>query len=62
VKQGEEESWTPIYKALNLPLVKTFSEPRYWDLIDQLLVPDVYEPVGIPIPGEAWQAEQKIRP
>ncbi|MDD5034745.1 MAG: ankyrin repeat domain-containing protein, partial [Methylococcaceae bacterium] len=57
-KNAEGEAWTPIYTALNLPLIKECAEPRHWSAIDQLLVEEVYEPVGVPVAGEPFLAEQ----
>ncbi|MSQ72474.1 MAG: hypothetical protein EXR27_14460 [Betaproteobacteria bacterium] len=32
-RQGEEEHWTPIYSALNLPLINEFSRDDGWDSV-----------------------------
>ena len=58
VKTGEEEVWTPIFTALNLPLVKEFSEPIHWAMIDRLLDAKIYETVGTPVAGELYLAER----
>ena len=51
-RPGEAEGWTPIYTALNLPLVKeVFAEPAAWRAIDHLLVKDRYAAVGAPLAG-----------
>ncbi|QFY44839.1 hypothetical protein F6R98_21210 [Candidatus Methylospira mobilis] len=62
VKNGEEEAWTPVYAALNLPLVKEFSEPMYWRFVDRLLRPDIYEPTGNPVSAELYLAEHGGNP
>ena len=53
-RQGEEENWTPIYTALNLPLISEFAYNDgwidTWDNIDKLMMlaglPDRTTPVA----------------
>jgi hypothetical protein len=33
-RQGDEETWTPVYAALNLPLINEFSRQNDWDWRD----------------------------
>ncbi len=38
-RRGEEQdTWTPIFQGLNLPLIKEFTDPIQWDTIDHLLL------------------------
>lgn len=32
-RQGDEEHWTPIYAALNLPLINEFSQEDGWESV-----------------------------
>jgi hypothetical protein len=36
-RQGEQESWRPVFSVLNLPLIKEFSLPFFWAPIDEYL-------------------------
>lgn len=53
-RQGEEENWTPIYTALNLPLISEFAyndgRISTWDNIDKLVIlaglPDRTTPIA----------------
>ncbi|MEN8259564.1 MAG: ankyrin repeat domain-containing protein, partial [Pseudomonadota bacterium] len=57
-KSAEGENWLPVFKALNLPLVKEFCEPMHWRPIDQLLTMAGIEPPGVPIAGEQMARRQ----
>jgi len=35
--EGDPEGWTPIYQALNLPLIKEMCDPGHWPVADLLL-------------------------
>ena len=37
VRQGDEQRWTPIYAALNLPLINEFSLPDDWDNMSEVI-------------------------
>jgi hypothetical protein len=51
-KTAEEETWLPVYEALNLRLVKEFAQPPRWGHIDHLLEKANLAPAGIPIAAE----------
>jgi Ankyrin repeats (3 copies)/AAA domain len=36
-RQGDEERWTPIYAALNLPLINEFSCPDGWENVSEAI-------------------------
>jgi hypothetical protein len=46
------DSWVPIYKNLNLTLVKEFAQPALWDFTDQLSAMAGLEKSGIPAIAE----------
>lgn len=50
-RAGREESWQPIFRVLNLPLIKEFCEPGNYRTVDRLLAAGPYEPVGMPATG-----------
>ncbi len=58
-KTAEEETWLPVYEALNLRLVKEFAQPPRWGVIERLLAKASLEPAGIPIAGERRVQRQK---
>lgn len=43
-KTVTSESWTPIYTALHLPLIKEFVDINFWPIIDRLFVESGIEP------------------
>jgi len=51
-KTAEEETWLPVYEALNLRLVKEFAQPPRWSHIDLLLAKAKLAPAGTPIAAE----------
>jgi Ankyrin repeats (3 copies) len=72
VRQGDEERWTPIFSALNLPLINEFSFADVWgnlaDAIDNYLALSGLPKRTTPIAAErtvaleaAWQREQEER-
>ncbi len=58
-RNGEEEAWVPIVKALNLPLVKEFAEPRHWADVDRLAQLAGEEAPGTPIAGARIAARMR---
>ena len=58
-KTAEGEIWIPIYEALNLKLVKEFSQQRLWEYLDRLLRMAGLEPPGIPIGAERLVAHHE---
>lgn len=58
-KTAEGEEWLPVYEALNLKLVKEFSQPFRWPYIDRLLKEAGMEPPGIPIGAERLEQRKQ---
>jgi hypothetical protein len=62
-RQGDEERWTPIYAALNLPLINEFSCPDGWEnvseAIDQYLTLAGLPERTIPIAAERLLARDE---
>ncbi|MBI2959871.1 MAG: AAA family ATPase [Betaproteobacteria bacterium] len=54
-----EESWTPLFAALNLPLVHELSHPRHWSLAESLWRTATGGELGVPIAGEAWMKRRE---
>lgn len=63
-RQGDEELWTPIYAALNLPLINEFSRDdgweSIWDRIDEYLAMARLPERTIPIAAERAVARQEV--
>ena len=62
-RQGDEELWTPIYAALNLPLINEFSRDDgwegVWDRIDEYLAMAGLPERTIPLAAERAVARQE---
>jgi len=62
-RQGDEERWTPIYAALNLPLINEFSCPDGWenvsDAIDHYLALAGLPQRTVPIAAERLVAREE---
>jgi hypothetical protein len=63
-RQGEEETWVPIYQALNLPFISEFAKDFVWNRIDEYLALSGLPDRTVSIAAERKQAaeyEQKQR-
>jgi hypothetical protein len=58
-RRGEEESWIPIYAALNLPLINEFSIYNGWDSVAQPIA-DYLTRAGLPPPATPIALERTI--
>lgn len=58
-REGDNETWVPIYRALNLPLIAEFAWGSVWQRIDEYLAMAGLPQRTIPIPAErAIEREQ----
>jgi hypothetical protein len=58
-RNAEGENWLSIFEALNLKLVKEFSQPAHWKVVDGLLPAAGIEPPGVPLAGQRMMERQK---
>jgi len=58
-RQGDEESWTPIYRALNLPLINEFSRDDEWESVQDRIA-EYLAMAGLPEPTVPLAAERAV--
>jgi hypothetical protein len=51
---AEEESWQPIYQALNLPLIHEFTPDFHWGRAQDYFVRANLPPPSVPVAAERW--------
>jgi len=58
-RQGDEEVWTPIYRALNLPLINEFSRDDEWESVQDRIA-EYLAMAGLPEPTVPLAAERAV--
>jgi len=58
-RQGDEEAWTPIYAALNLPLINEFTRDDGWESVRDRIA-EYLAMAGLPEPTVPLAAERAI--
>ncbi|MBN9125316.1 MAG: hypothetical protein BGO99_13460 [Nitrosospira sp. 56-18] len=58
-RQGEEETWVPVYQALNLPFISEFAWDFVWNRIDEYLALSGLPGRTLPIAAERAVARQQ---
>ncbi len=56
-RQGENEQWTPIFAALNLPLINEFCDPLGWDSVSDSIA-EYLQLAGLPACATPIAAER----
>jgi hypothetical protein len=58
-RQGEEETWVPIYQALNLPFISEFAKDFVWNRIDEYLALSGLPGRTVPVAAERAVAREQ---